>query len=101
MPYIKTDSSISLESFIQKCKSIKEFTSSSGKRYIISSVDNSVMRFFRLDGKRPDLEWSINLKILHEAYVQLDDFLTINFKPFLPRVHSPARGLLIHLGLLK
>ena len=57
------------------------------------------MVFLRLDAKS-DQEWMMNLEEVYRAYGELDDFATVNCKPYIPITHSPARGLLIHLGLL-
>lgn len=43
----------------------------------------------------------MNLKDVHRAYLDITDFKTINFKPYLPRTQSPALGLLIKMGLIK
>jgi len=101
MKYTKTQPNISLLLFVEKCKDVDSFNSTSGKRYKATKVEDNFMKVLRLDGKKPELEWRISLNKLHEAYSLLDNFDTQSFKPFLPRVHSPARGLLIHLGLLK
>jgi hypothetical protein len=42
----------------------------------------------------------MNLKEVYRAYKELEDFAMVNFKPYVNRRHSPARGLLLHLGLL-
>ena len=80
---------------------MKEFKSSTGKRYQVSKYDGTHLKFNRLDGKKPEMEWSINLSKLYQAYQSLTDFSTANFKPFVPVTHSPGRGLLIKMGLLK
>lgn len=91
---------ISLLKFIQKAKSVEVFKSSNGKMYQVIRIENDEMYFFRLDAKS-EKEWSMNLKEVYRAYKELEDFKTINFKPYVPITHSPARGLLLHLGFLK
>lgn len=101
MAYTKTNPSISMEDFLKKVSAVKSFTSTSGKRYQVIKYDGQSLKFLRLDGKKPDMEWSLNLSKLYEAYNELTDFSTENFRPYVPIHHSPARGLLLHLGLLK
>ena len=101
MPYTKTDSAISLEDFLKKVINVKNFASTSGKRYQVIKFDGQSLKFLRLDGKKPDMEWSLNLPKLYQAYKELTDFSTDNFRPYVPIHHSPARGLLLHLKLLK
>lgn len=101
MPYTKTNSAISIQEFLKKVSSVKSFSSTSGKRYQVIKYDDQSLKFLRLDGKKPDMEWSLNLPKLYQAYQELNDFSTENFRPFVPIHHSPARGLLLHLGLLK
>jgi hypothetical protein len=45
--------------------------------------------------------WNMDLKKVHQAYKELKDFKTKNFAPYVPRRHSPALGLLLHVGLLE
>lgn len=101
MQYSRSNLAITVNDFIVKINQVKEFSSTSGKRYKVTSCSKDYIKFLRLDGKKPDMEWSINLSKLFEAYQQLEDFSTANFKPFAPRTHSPARGLLMHIGLIK
>lgn len=56
--------------------------------------------YFTLLDAMSDLEWSMNWEAVNRVNKELDDFTTINFKQYVPITHSPARGLLIHLGLL-
>lgn len=97
--YKKVKPIISLKEFKNRVVKISSFASSTGKRYKVKSIVDNEMYFLRLDAKS-DLEWSMNLEEVYRAYKELDDFATINFKPYVPITHSPARGLLIHLGLL-
>jgi hypothetical protein len=91
---------ISLPEFLDKARDVKSFTSSNGKRYEVQSIVNDEMYFLRLDAKSTEV-WSMNLKEVYRAYKELEDFATVNFKPFVPITHSPARGLLLHLGVLE
>lgn len=61
---------------------------------------NDKLLFIRLDGKSKK-EWIMNLKEVYSAYIELEDFATVNFKTFVPITHSPASGLLLHLGMLE
>jgi hypothetical protein len=99
-PYIKTKPLISLTAFLQKAKVVTSFTSSSGSRYKVIGIDDDEMVFIRLDAKENKM-WRMNLKNVYWAYQELEDFATINFKPYVPITHSPARGLLLHLEMLK
>ena len=99
MTYQKVIPTITLTEFLEKVSIVKSFKSSSGKRYQVRRVENGVMFFVRLDAKS-NQEWSMTLKDVYSAYNELEDFSTINFKPFVPITHSPARGLLLHLGIL-
>ena len=101
MAYMKKKSEISLEDFLTKVSTVKEFTSTGGKRYQVKKNDGQNLKFLRLDGKKPDMEWSLNLSKLYQAYTELTDFSTESFRAYVPIHHSPARGLLLHLGLLK
>ncbi|MCZ8354012.1 MAG: hypothetical protein O9340_04710 [Cyclobacteriaceae bacterium] len=91
---------IPLSEFLDKARKVKSFTSSNGRRYEVQRIENDEMFFLRLDAKSEE-EWSMNLKDVYRAYKELEDFATINFKPFVPITHSPARGLLLHLGLIQ
>lgn len=98
--YQKTNKEISLDDFLKKAKTVKNFESSTGKRYQVSSVVGDTLVIKRLDANQ-SIPWEINLKNLHQAYRELADFKTLNFKPYVPIAHSPSRGLLIHLNMLK
>jgi hypothetical protein len=98
--FYKTKPIVSLSEFLEKARKVKSFTSSSGKRYAVVKIENEVMFFLRLDTKSSK-EWRMNLKEVYKAYDELEDFSTVNFKPYVPITHSPARGLLLHLGMLE
>lgn len=90
---------IPLSEFLQRVSKVKSFTSSNGRRYEVQRIENDEMFFLRLDAKS-DKEWSMNLKEVFRAYKELEDFATVNFKSYVNRRHSPARGLLLYLGML-
>ncbi|MDQ3073806.1 MAG: Bro-N domain-containing protein [Bacteroidota bacterium] len=96
----RTKPTASLSEFLEKASKVKSFTSSNGRRYEVVRNENDKMYFLRLDAK-PTEEWNMNLKEVYRAYEELDDFATKNFKPCVPITHSPARGLLLHLGMLE
>lgn len=89
-----------MSEFLDKASKVKSFTSSNGRRYEVQRMENEEIFFLRLDAKSEN-EWSMNLKEVYRAYKELEDFATVNFKPFVPITHSPARGLLLNLGLLE
>ena len=96
----RTEPIISLSDFLDKARKVKSFTSSNGRRYEVQRIENDEMFFLRLDAKSEE-EWSMNLKEVYRAFKELEDFATVNFKPFVPITHSPARGLLLNLGMLE
>ncbi len=65
---------------------------------MIKGWNDTIMSFQRLSS---NVIWKMDLKGVYQAYQELNDYKTINFKPYVPRTHSPALGLLIHLKLLK
>lgn len=95
----KTKPTVPISEFLNKARKVKSFTSSNGRRYKVQRVENDEMFFVRLDAKSAE-EWGMSLVEIYQAYKELEDFATVNFKPFVPVTHSPARGLLLHLGLL-
>jgi hypothetical protein len=100
MQFERTAPKVTLEHFLRKAERVSHFTSSNGKRYKVVRLDNNIMTFQRLDAKKEN-EWDIDLRAVYQAYLELDNFDTVSFKPFVPRRHSPARGLLLHLGMLE
>jgi hypothetical protein len=94
---IKTNSIIEFEQFLSLVKGLKEFKSKTGKRYKVISLDGSILSFLRETGE----EWKMDLRKAHQAYLELQHFKTIDFKPYVPRRQSPALGLLLTVGLLK
>lgn len=98
--YRKVEPFISKEDFLNRALSVSRFSSSEGKQYQVIDIENDEMHFRRLDANT-SIEWSMNLSNVYRAYSELDDFKTINFKPYVPITHSPARGLLLCLELLE
>jgi len=99
MRYSKTLPIISQEDFLNKARIVRGFTSSNGKRYMVDSVEGDEMNLIRLDAEWDGI-WTMDLREVYYAYCELEDFQTKSFKNYVPRCHSPARGLLLHLGLL-
>ncbi len=101
MQYKKANGTITKNEFLRKAKQLKSFSSSRGQRYIVDRVDDNIMFFKRLDSKNPDKLWDLNLDEVYNAFINLKDFQTANFKKYVPIRHSPARGMLIHMKLLE
>lgn len=99
MPYHKILPPISYQVFLSRVAQETHYTSSTGKRYRIAGIKDEVLFIERLDA-RTDIDWDIDLKKLYQAYIELEDFATEKFQPYVPRRHSPARGLLLRLGLI-
>ncbi|PWS33369.1 hypothetical protein [Pedobacter paludis] len=99
MQFVKKRANSSLEDFLTEAAQVKNFKSSTGRAYQVLDIVNHQMSFLRLDAKS-DAPWVMDLKAVYRAYQELDDFETLNFKKYVPRRHSPARGLLLHLQLL-
>lgn len=89
---------ISYADFAEQIKQVKTFYSSQGRRYESDGVVNDVLFFRRMSAGGSD--WDIDLKKLYQAYVELENFATENFRPYVAQRHSPGRGLLIHLDLI-
>lgn len=66
----------------------------------VTSISGDTLVIKRLNANQT-IPWEIDLRKLHEAYRELTDFKTTNFKPHIPIVHSPSRGLLVHLAILR
>jgi hypothetical protein len=90
---------ITYPEFLERVKNETHFTSSHGKRYLVTALRDEVLHIERQDANR-DIDWDIDLKQLYNAYSELEDFATENFRPYVPRRHSPSRGLLLRLGLI-
>ena len=99
MSYTKKLPIISEQEFLEKASTIKEFSSPRGQRYKVLSVEGKIMKFKRLDAKSGKSE-SFSLHAVYVAYDCIEEFLTENFEPFVPRQHSPARALLLALKLI-
>ncbi|WP_149304898.1 hypothetical protein [Pareuzebyella sediminis] len=95
--YTKTKPEITFLEFLQLARPIVSFSSKTGKPYRITKLEGTILFFIR---ESTEKEWSMDLEGVHQAYLELEDFKTVNFKPFVPITHSPALGLLLHLKLL-
>jgi hypothetical protein len=98
--YTKTKPILSKEEFLLKAKAIKNYESSKGKQYHVVRFEGNTMYFQRLQAKSKK-STPIDLEAIYEAYFDLESFETENFRPYVERKHSPARGLLLHLGMLE
>ena len=98
MEYKKARPEISYLIFIKMVGPVAFFNSLEGEEYIVKKIVGSNLHFERKSTGKP---WDMDLKEVLKAYKELKDFKTINFKPYVPLTHSPALGLLLHLGLLK
>jgi hypothetical protein len=94
---IKTNPTINFEEFLSLVKGLKEFKSKTGNIYKIVSLNNNNLRFIR---ESTNVEWEMDMKKVHQAYLDLSDFKTTSFKPYVPRKQSPALGLLLSNKLL-
>ena len=94
----KTNPTISYIDFYNLVKPITQFKSVKGNVYSVISVEDSTITFIRESTQK---RWKMNLKDVHKAYQEIKDFKTIQFKPYLPRMQSPALGLLIKMGLIE
>lgn len=94
---IKTTPTIEFKQFLYLVKGLKEFRSKTGNLYTVVSLNDSLLTFIR---ESSGAEWSMDLNKLYQAYMELTEFRTINFKPYLPRRQSPALGLLLSSKLL-
>jgi len=94
---VKTNPNIDYTQFLSLIKNLKEFTSVTGNVYTVVSLNVSLLTFIR---ESSGVEWSMNLNKLYQAYMELTEFKTNNFKPYLPRRQSPALGLLLSSKLL-
>lgn len=98
MIYKKTNPKITFTEFRSLVLLIPSFKSLTGKEYVEVKVKENIIYFIR---KSSDKKWTMDLEKVLRAYKELVDFKTKNFSFFVPRTHSPALGLLLHLGLLK
>ena len=97
MIYKKAQPEISYPDFLNLTRSLNAFKSLRGKQYDVVAIEGSQISFIR---KSSGEKWKMDLKGVHKAYLELTDFKTVNFKTYVSRTHSPALGLLLHLGLL-
>lgn len=94
---IKTNPTITFEQFLSLVEGLKAFKSKTGKIYKVVSLDGSKFSFLRETGE----EWQMDLRKVHQAYLELQHFKTKDFKPYVARRQSPGLGLLLSIGLLK
>jgi hypothetical protein len=94
----KTQPNISFVEFMKLVKPVAAFTSVGGRPYLVKELTGNTMIFER---KTTGEIWDMDLKKVHQAYKELKEFKTKNFAPYVPRRHSPALGLLLHVGLLE
>jgi hypothetical protein len=95
--YQKTRPNISFIEFILLTGPVVSFNSIEGNEYVVKKLENTTMHFVRTS---TDKSWKMDLRQVHKAYLELKDFKTEHFKPYVPLTHSPALGLLLHLKLL-
>jgi hypothetical protein len=94
----KTQPNISFSGFMKLVNPVAAFKSVGGRPYVVKELNGNTMIFER---KTTGEIWNMDLKKVHQAYKELKDFKTKNFAPYVPRRHSPALGLLLHVGLLE
>lgn len=99
--YKKSDITISIEDFLASAKNVIKYESSGNRRYVVEKVEGDSLFVSRADSKNPIELAKIDLTALYKGYSELTNFKTENFRQYLPGKHSPSRGLLIHLGLIK
>lgn len=68
MKYVKSDKVINEGEFLQAAKKVKSFSSSSGKKYVVTGLTGDVLSFKRIDSKDPHKEWPLDLKKVFKAY---------------------------------
>lgn len=95
--YKKSKPNISFIEFIQLVSPVAYFNSLEGNEYEVKKLQGSTMVFER---KSTNEIWDMDLKEVHKAYLELKEFKTKNFDNYVPRRHSPALGLLLHIKLL-
>lgn len=95
--YKKSNPEISYKEFIELVSPIKIFKSLRGHEYVVKNIQGDKLNFVR---KSTGKKWNMDLIQALKAYKEITDFRTENFRTYVPRRHSPALGLLLHLGLL-
>lgn len=96
--YAKTHPDINFIDFVKMVAPVAAFNSLEGEGYTVKAIEGTVMKLIR---KQTGKNWSMDLRGVHKAYKELKDFKTENFRPYVPFTHSPALGLLLHVGLLR
>ena len=99
MQFVKNFPITPLETFLEQSGKVTDFTSSKGHKYEVIDIEDNIMQFLRLDTGSSE-PWHMELEKVYLAYQELESFYTLSFKKYVPRKHSPARGLLIHLKML-
>jgi len=100
MHFTKVLPVISLSEFIRRASTVKDFSASQNVHYRVTRFYQDGLYFLRLSSNNPEQARQLDLRELYKALQQLTDFKTENFRPFVPRMHSPGRALLVHLGLI-
>ncbi|MFD0767301.1 hypothetical protein ACFQZI_20780 [Mucilaginibacter lutimaris] len=101
MNFKKSQPIIPFKDFKKLILQSKEFESvPKQKKYKVTRIDNDIIHFIRLDAD-PSSDWSFDIKDIYNAYINLDNYTTSSFKNYVPRKHSPARGILSHLKLIE
>jgi len=95
--YKKSNPDISFKKFHDLVIRLESFKSLKGHNYKILDWEDNNMIFERLSTHQI---WKMDIQAVHRAYIELDEFKTDNFKPYLSRTRSPALGLLLSLKLL-
>jgi len=100
MRFIKKSATVSYDKFFRFIGKLTEFKSSGNKRYHVETIDKDIMHFKRLDAQRNHKLYKIDLKALYKAYVELNDYKTDEFRPYVGSNRSPGRGILLSAGLI-
>jgi len=98
MQYRKNLPLIDYPTFLAKVKELENFTSARGSRYEVDGIVEEILFFRRMDAG--GTEWDLDLKKTYKAYLELETFETKDFRSYVARRHSPARGLLLALELI-
>lgn len=96
--YKKINPTISFIELKKLVEPVVFFNSVKGAEYVVEKLEGNTMHFIR---KSSGKKWSMDLTEVLKAYKAITDFKTENFRPYVPRTHSPALGLLLHLGLIR
>ena len=97
MEYQKSNPKITFKEFLNLSQIVKNFKSLRSKEYEVKEWHQTEMIFER---KSTNKLWRMDMTEVYKAYIELETFKTLDFKPYLNRTYSPALGLLLTLGLL-